>query len=83
MEVHLQSKNISSNIDTSSFVKKPYLKTNYIEADIEEDIDMKNTYKIKNLQSYKFTRCVNKRYLDNIVTQFDNNSIVRNNRNKF
>ena len=38
--------NISSKkIDISSFVQKPYLRTNYIEADIEEDIDMKNTYK--------------------------------------
>ena len=37
--------NISSNkIDTSSFVQKPYLRTNYIEADIEEDIDMKNQF---------------------------------------
>ena len=42
--------NISSNkIDTSSFVQKEYLRTNYIEADIEEDIDMKNKYYIKNL----------------------------------
>ena len=40
---------ISNKIDTSSFVQKSYLRTNYIEADIEEDIDMKNKYYIKNL----------------------------------
>ena len=34
--------NISTNrIDTSSFAQKSDLRTNYIEADIEEDIDMK------------------------------------------
>ena len=38
-----------NQIDTSAFVKKPYLKSNYIEANMEEDIDMKNQYYIKNL----------------------------------
>ena len=33
---------------TSSFVQKPYLRTNYIEGNIEEDIDLKNQFKIKN-----------------------------------
>ena len=28
--------------DTSLIVRKPYLRTNYIEAKIEEDIDLKN-----------------------------------------
>ena len=46
--------NSSSNkndnrIDTSFFVQKPFLRTNYIEANIEEDLDMKNRYRIKNL----------------------------------
>ena len=37
------SSNISDNkIDTSLFVQKPYLRTNYIEKNIEEDIDLKN-----------------------------------------
>ena len=44
------SSNSSDNeIDTSLFVQKPYLKTNYIESNIEEDIDSKNQYRIKNL----------------------------------
>ena len=34
-----------SKYDTSVFVQKPYLRTNYIEANIEEDIDLKNQEK--------------------------------------
>ena len=34
--------------DTSLFVQKPYLKSNYIESKIEEDIDLKNQYRFKN-----------------------------------
>ena len=33
------SNNSVNKIDTTLFVKKPYLRTNYIESDIEEDID--------------------------------------------
>ena len=29
-----------NKIDTSLFVQKPYLRTNYIEGNIEEDIDL-------------------------------------------
>ena len=29
----------NNKIDTSLFVQKPYLRTNFIEANIEEDID--------------------------------------------
>ena len=44
------SSNISDNkIDTSIVVQKPYLRTNYIESNIEEDIDLKNQFRIKNL----------------------------------
>ena len=43
------SSNSDSKIDTSLFVQKPYLRSNYIEANIEEDIDKKNQYRIKNL----------------------------------
>ena len=43
------SNNSDNKIDTSLFVQKPYLRSNYIEANIEEDIDLKNKYKIKNL----------------------------------
>ena len=33
-----------NKFDTSLFVQKPYLRTNYIESNIEEDIDLKNQY---------------------------------------
>ena len=36
-------------IDTSLFVRKPYLRTIYIESNIEEDIDLKNQFRTKNL----------------------------------
>ena len=36
------SKNSDNRIDTSLFVKKSNLRTNSIEANIEEDIDLKN-----------------------------------------
>ena len=41
--------NFEHKIDTSLFVQKPYLRTNYIEGNIEEGIDLKNQYRIKNL----------------------------------
>ena len=41
--------NDNNIIDTSLFVQKPYLRTKYIESNIEEDIDLKNQYRIKNL----------------------------------
>ena len=39
----------NNQIDTSLFVQKPYLRTNYIESNIEEDIDLKNQFRIKHL----------------------------------
>ena len=35
-------------IDTSLFFQKSYLRNNYIEINIEEDIDLKNQFRIKN-----------------------------------
>ena len=43
------SNNSGNKIDTSLFVQKPYLRTNYIEANAEEDIDLKNQFRNKNL----------------------------------
>ena len=42
------SNNSDNKIDTSLFVQKPYLRTNYIEGNIEEDIDLKNNIELKN-----------------------------------
>ena len=38
-----------NQIDTTLFVQKPYFRTNYLESNIEEDIDFKNQFKIKTL----------------------------------
>ena len=43
------SNNYENEIDTSLFVQKPYLRLNYIESNIEEDIDLKGQNRIKNL----------------------------------
>ena len=48
IKVFGNSNNSNDNkIDTSLFVQKPYLRTNYIEANIEEDIDLKINIKLK------------------------------------
>ena len=72
------SSNISNNkIDTSLFVRKPCLRTNYIEANIEENIKMKNQFKIKNLSCpQEISDAVCKSYVDSL---FNDPSILKNN----
>ena len=66
-----------NKIDTSLFVQKPYLRHNYIEANIEEDIDLKKQYRIKNLPDPISIRGpAPKHYVDNL---FNDPSIVKNN----
>ena len=61
------SNNNGNKIETSLFVQKPYLRTNYIESNIEEDINLKNQYRIKNLpDSTKLQGGCTKNYVDNI-----------------
>ena len=61
------SNNSDNKIDTSLFVQKPYLRTNYIEANIEEDIDLKNRYRIENLpHPISIREAASKNYVDNI-----------------
>ena len=65
-----------NKIDTSMFVQKPYLRTNYIEKNIEEDIDLKNHFRIKNLPDPTSIRePAPKKYVDNL---FNNPSILKN-----
>ena len=61
--------NNNNKTNTSLFVQKAYLKANYIEADIEEDIDLKNHFRIINLLDPLTDQdVVNKIYIDkNIV----------------
>ena len=54
------SNNSDRKIDTSWFVQKPSLRTNFAESNIEENIDSKNQNRIKNVpaqekQLQKFT----------------------------
>ena len=66
-----------NRIDTSLFVQKPYLRTNYIESNIEEDIDLKNQYRIKNFPDPTSIReAASKNYVDYL---FNDPSIVKNN----
>ena len=68
--------NSDNKIDTSLFVQKPYLRTNYIESNIEEDIDLKNQYRIKNLlDPISIKDPASKNYVDNSFNDF---IIIRN-----
>ena len=63
-------------IDTLLFVQKHYLRTNYIETNIKEDIDLKNQSRIKNLPNPLSIRdACSKNYVDNL---FNDPSIVKN-----
>ena len=61
---------------TSLFVQKPYLRANYIEINFEEDIDLKNQYRIKNLTDLISIReACSKNY---VVNLFNDPSIIKN-----
>ena len=69
------SNNSGSKIDTSLFVQKPYLRSNCIESNIEEIIDFKNRYRIKNLPDpISITEPAPKHYVDKL---FIDPSIVK------
>ena len=70
------SNNSEQKTDTSLFVQKPYLRTNYIEANIEEHIDLKSQYRIKTLPDpISIREPAPKHYVDNL---FNDPSIVKN-----
>ena len=72
----ISSNNNDNKIDTSLFVQKPYLRSNYIEANIEEDINLKNQYIIKNLPDpTNLQDACSKNYVDN---KFNDPSIIKN-----
>ena len=63
-------------MDTSLFVKKPYLGTNYKQSNIEEDIDLKNQYRIKSLPGpTEIQDTCSKNYVNNL---FNDPSIIKN-----
>ena len=70
------SNNSANKIYTSLFVQKPYLRVNYIEASIEEDIDLKNQFRIKNLPDpISLGEAASKNYVDNLI---NDPSIIKN-----
>ena len=70
------SNNSGNKIDSSLFVQKPYLRINYIESNIEEDIDLKNQYKIINLPNpTNLQDACTKNYADNL---FNDPTIIKN-----
>ena len=71
------SNNSDNKIDTSLFVQKPYLRTNYIESNIEEEIDLKNQFRNKNLPDpINIREACSKNYVDSL---FNDPSILKNN----
>ena len=71
------SNNSGNKIDTSLSVQKPYLRSIYIEANIEEDIDLRNQYRIKQLHDpVSIGERASKNYVDNL---FNDPSILKNN----
>ena len=70
------SNNSGNKIDISLFVQKPYLRTNYIESNIEEDIDLKNQFRIKNLPDpISLGEAASKNYVDNLI---NDSSLLKN-----
>ena len=68
--------NSDNKIDTSLSVQKPYLRTNYIEANIEEDLHLKNQLRNKNLPDpISIRETCSKKYVDNL---FNDPSIIKN-----
>ena len=66
---------IGKKIDTSLFVQKPYLRTNYIEANNEEEIDLKDQYGIKNLPDpISIREAASTNYVDN---KFNDPSVAK------
>ena len=72
----------NNKIDTSLFVKKSYLRSNYIETDIDHDINLKNQYRIINLSDpINDKDGINKIYFDNkigdiIKRNYQNNDYI-------
>ena len=62
------SNNSEQKIDTSLFEQKPYLRINYIESNIDQDIDLKNQYRTINIPlPINDKDIVSKNYIDNKI----------------
>ena len=68
--------NTENKIDKSLFVQEPNLRTNYLESNIEEDIDKKNQFKFKKLADpISIREAASDFYVDN---KFNDPSIIQN-----
>ena len=57
--------NSENKTDTSVFVQAPYLRTNYIESNIEEYVEWKKQSRIKNLPDFiSIGEAASKKYVD-------------------
>ena len=55
-----------NKVDTSLIVQNSYLRTNYVDTNIEEDIDMKKQFRIRNLiDPISITEAVSILHVDN------------------
>ena len=69
------SDKFENKIDTSLFVQKFYLKTDYTESKTEWDSDLKNQFRSKNSpDSIRIREAVSKKYIDNL---FNDRSIMK------
>ena len=72
------SSNDNNKIDLSQYARKSYIRSNYIETDIDHDINLKNQYRIINtLQPINDNDIVNKVYIDTKIADI----IKRNTQN--
>ena len=70
------SNNSDNKIDTSLFVQKLYLRSSFIEGNLEEDIDLKNQYRFKSLPDpISITESCSERYVNNL---FNDSTIIQN-----
>ena len=70
------SNNSDNKIDTKLFVQKPYLRHSYLEANKEDDICLKNQFRIKNLPDpISIREAASKHYVDKL---FNDPSIIKN-----
>ena len=71
MYLETPSNNSEHKINTSLFVQKPYVRTNYIESDFENS-DLKNQYRIENLPDPISIRdASSKNYVNNLSNDPD------------
>ena len=66
----------NNKTDTSLFVQEPYLRSNYLESNLEEDIDLENQFRIKNLPDpISIREAATKNYVDNLI---NDPSVIKN-----